>query len=116
MKFTTEQLAELVALKARLNDADEATMLGIERALVEIVYNAKQETLSDLISVARETMTGDELTTVVKMIGSAEIELGNGHKIDAEQRAVACSAIWRRRAGRSPRMSGPRRVQRLRRR
>lgn len=47
MNYTTAELAELVAFKARL-DVSEIEMLGIERALVEIVFIARKDLLERL--------------------------------------------------------------------
>lgn len=41
-------LAELIALKGRLGDADEVTMLALERAVVEVVFMARMEVAAEL--------------------------------------------------------------------
>lgn len=46
MKIATTQLAELIAFKGRTVDADEVTLLGFERAAVEIAFIAHSEAAS----------------------------------------------------------------------
>jgi hypothetical protein len=46
--ITTADLAQLVAMKARLDRDDPALMAGVERAVVEIVYLVQTRLLDDV--------------------------------------------------------------------
>lgn len=48
MKLNTPKAAELIAFKGRVHDADEATLLGFERAAVEITFAVKMEVINEI--------------------------------------------------------------------
>lgn len=73
MRITTEQLAELIAFKGRTLDADEVTLLGFERAVVEIAFLAQTEAADLLRAKGHE-----EAARIVEEVAEA------AHRVGAE--------------------------------
>lgn len=79
MMMTNRKLAELIALKGRVTEAREATLLGFERAIAEIIYIARMET----IEMLREQF---ELgADVTEALGNATDRAAYDHQANADE-------------------------------
>ncbi len=60
MRYSKMKLAELVACCGRLNGATETSLLGIERAIAEIVYVAQSDLLRRMEEAANRLPPGQD--------------------------------------------------------
>ncbi|PPD29279.1 MAG: hypothetical protein CTY20_06900 [Hyphomicrobium sp.] len=64
---STSKLAELIAFKGRISEADEVMLLGIERAAIEVVFMARMQIVDRL-----RARGFDEAASDIEMMASVD--------------------------------------------
>ncbi len=63
---STNKLAELIAFKGRISEADEVMLLGIERAAIEVVFMARMQ-IVDRLRARGFDEAADEIETMASV-------------------------------------------------